>query len=113
MDVPDPIQPHPFADAVSKMDQWLYNSWCYSSEGLFSYDAARKEFHDISNSGDITRFFAVRTYIYCAAFILKAREDLRSAKAATWAKCAYGMLGHISLIKQYVAADLSTMVNLK
>ena len=34
-DVPDPIQPHPFPDAVKQMDGLMNASFCYKSESLF------------------------------------------------------------------------------
>ena len=56
-DVLDPIQPHPFTDAVQKMDKLMADSYCYKSEGLFIHvDKAWKEFYEINNSDDIAQF---------------------------------------------------------
>ena len=57
-DVPDPIQPHPFTAAVNEMDGLMARSYCYKSEGLFGMGIvkAQKEFYDITNSDDITKF---------------------------------------------------------
>jgi len=57
-DVPDPIQPHPFAHAVNEMDGLMKTSYCYQSEGLFGMGIvkAQKEFYEITNSDDVTKF---------------------------------------------------------
>ena len=80
--VPDPIQPHPFGDAVKKMDKLMTDSYCYKSEGLFGMGIvkAQKEFYEITNSDDITKFLQ-----YWAALALKAKEDSEGATAGiTW-----------------------------
>ena len=33
-DVPDPIEPHPFPDAVQQVDELLSNSYCYQPAGV-------------------------------------------------------------------------------
>ena len=107
-DFADQIQPHPFTDAIKKMDTLMTDSWCYQSEGLFmNVDKARKEFYDITNSDNIAKFLQYWTQI-----TLKAKEA-RFIEAATWGKCFYGVSGDIPTVKRYVAAYLSKNLNLK
>ena len=110
-DVPDPIQPHPFTAAVNEMDGLMKTSLCYKSEGLLgtNIDNARKEFYDITNSDDVTKFLQ-----YWAAQVAKAKEDTQSTTGkARWAACLLGMTGNIPTAKRYVAAYLSKNLNLK
>ena len=109
-DFPDPIQPHPFTDAVKQMDGLMYRSYCYKSEGLFGMNVAKaqKEFYEITNSDDVTKFLQ-----YWAALAAKVKEDKDAGKGAIWGLCLLGMLGDIPTTKRYVAAYLSKNLNLK
>ena len=109
-DVPDLIQPHLFAHAVNEMDVLMKSSFCYTSEGLWrNIDKARKEFYEITNSDDITKFLQ-----YWAALVAKVKEDTQGpTKGAAWGLCFLGVVRNVPIAKRYVAAYLSNNLNLK
>ena len=56
-DVPDPITPQPFENAVKEMDKLLKDSSCYETKRpRMRTDEARKEFFKSTNSESITNF---------------------------------------------------------
>ena len=91
------------------MDTLMTDSWCYKSEGLMmNVDKARREFYDITNSDNMTKFLQYWTQI-----TLKAKEDTGGIQVVGWGKCFYGVSEEIPTVKRYVAAYLSKNLNLK
>ena len=124
-DVPDPIDPHPFKNAVTEMDQLLKGSWCYKTKGvLMNTDEARKEFFKITNSESITDFLQ-----YWAHFAIRAQKNLEEAQRIGQGslmisstkvpcllragRCAVNVLENKDVVKRYVAAYFSVRLNLK
>ena len=115
-DVPDPITPHPFENAVTEMEKLLKRSWCYETKGLLmNTDKARAEFFKIRSSENITNFLE-----YWARFALRAKEiyveaDMISKNPPSISpgkprgvlrtgKCAKKVLENMDVVKRYMAA---------
>jgi hypothetical protein len=121
-DVPDPIEPHPFPDAVANMDTLLRTYWCYEAEGMmYSQEKAHDEFVRISNTDQVIEFVA-----YWARFAERAKEQYEAAKNPSslfsptkatellrTGRCYSAVMTNMHIVKRYMAAYFSRTLNVK